>query len=74
MREFIETHFSAAVIRWDEFDGDNFLFEVIFQGEVIRADNPALILRALVEKDRREPRGKIIYLPATPGFALGLAA
>lgn len=63
MREFIENHFHAKVIRWDEFDGDTYTFEVIFQGQMIRADNAALILRALMEADRREPNGTVIFLP-----------
>ena len=63
MREFIQEHFGAEIIRWAEPVDENVeLYEVLYEGQILRADSAPLILRALV--DLTPERGKVIYLPA----------
>lgn len=63
MREFIQAHFEAEIIRWAEpVDEDVELFEVLYEGQILRADSAPLILRSLV--DLTPERRRVIYLPA----------
>lgn len=51
MREFIETHYGATVLRWAEPTEDGELYEVVYRGRMIRADSGALVLSALQEAE-----------------------
>jgi hypothetical protein len=68
MKEFIREHFGAQIVRWDDFDGEEWTYEVVYAGQLIRASSPALILRALI--DLQEPFGRVLYLAASDGMRL----
>jgi len=69
MREFIESHFGAVILRWAEPDEDGHgeLYEALHLGQLIRADSPLLLLRAVT--DLEPAVGRVVYLPANTHLA-----
>jgi len=68
VRDFIQEHFGASVTRWDDYDGEEWTYEVIYDGQMIRATSPSLILQGILELV--EPVGRILYLASDGGQRL----
>lgn len=80
MREFLTNTYGVDVIRWDEPTEDGALFEVVYLGRVIRADNAPLILSAILAwqppgaGQRPRPRLAVDNGDAWSNFAVRVAA